>query len=39
MGDVGSGVGAQVILNVFVFVIAIGFGLYGYSKFKERKQR
>ena len=37
MGDVGSGVGAQVILNVFVFVVAIGFGLWGFSKFRERR--
>ena len=35
MGDVGSGVGAQWILNVFVIVVAIGFGLYGYAKFKK----
>jgi hypothetical protein len=36
MGDVGSGVGAQVILNIFVVVVAIGFGLYGYTKFRSR---
>ena len=35
MGDVGSGVGAQMILNVFVVVVAIGFGLYGWAKFKK----
>ena len=29
--------GAQWILTVFLLVIAIGFGAYGYSQFRNRR--
>lgn len=35
VADVGSGASFQVFLTVIVVVVAIGFGLYGYSKFRK----
>jgi len=33
--DVGSGAAALNILTIMVVIVAIGFGVYGYNKFKN----
>ena len=33
--DVGSGAAALNILTIMVVIVAVGFGVYGYNKFKR----
>ncbi len=33
--DIGSGAAALNILTIMVLIVAVGFGVYGYNKFKR----
>ncbi len=35
LADLGSGASFQVFLTVMLVVVAVGFGFYGYNKYKK----